>query len=188
MPVTRTNTRRYVAICEVVDCPWSFGPHGLRLRVSEQLRHHLKHEHGMTVVDERTSHMKVHKDTELPEQSAGVKLSDYAGQLIVFGKRWEQSTRGTKFGDRKTIDVHLYAYDTARKGFVDVGSVSVFFATVQKRLMAEGPADDIGGVLVQGTERNGREWDLSVPSAAQVKLLDKFDPDTALPADDEEPF
>lgn len=188
MAVLKIRTGRYWADCDLADCPWTTGPYGLRLVISQRYRHHMKQAHDLDVVERETEDMKVQKDTELPEQSQGAKLSDYSGQLVVFAKGWEEATRGTKYGQRNTIDVHLYAYDTARKGFVDVGQVSVFFATVQKRLIEEGPDDDIGGVLTQGTDRNSREWDITPPSAAQVKLLDKFDPDNALTPENEEPF
>lgn len=178
MPVTRTNTKRYIAICDVTDCDWSAGPHGLRIVVSQRLRHHLQDTHGLHVVEEsqETRHMKTHKTDELPEQSQGPKLSDYAGQLIVFRAGWEVEAQNTKYGRRDAVKVDIFVYNTEDKAWDNPGQVLVFFATVQKQLEEAGNDDDYGAVLVQGTDRNAREWHLATPSAAQIKLLDKFDP------------
>lgn len=93
---------------------------------------------------------------ELPEQDAGEKLSEYAGTLVVFNKGWRHVTRDTKFGKRDTIEVDVWArVDGEWKG---LGDVPVFFSTVMKQLDEAGPDEPFGGFLVQGTDRNPREW------------------------------
>lgn len=187
MPVTRTNTKRYVATCDVADCGWSTEVISVRVRAGEKLRHHLKVQHGLIQViqPERNSTMKVQEETELPEQSKGPKLSEYSGQLVVFGSGWTKAKEQTQYGAREAIRADLFVYDTTAKTWQAPGSVLVFFATVIKRIEDAGVEDDLGGVLVQGTDRNSREWDLTPPSAAQAKLLAKFDKDTAVAG---EPF
>lgn len=180
MGISKTNTKRYMALCDVADCRWSWGPHGLRVTVSERLRHHMSQAHGLRrVADtlEGKRHMKTRtKDQDLPPQESGPKLSEYEGKLVVFAKGWTEQTRGTSFGERATIEVDLWAYDADEKAWDHVGPVSVFFRTVQAQLRGAGPDDDFGGVLVQGTDRNKSEWQIETPNAAQSKLLDKFDP------------
>jgi hypothetical protein len=178
VPITKTNTRRYVALCDVADCGWSWGPHGLRVTVSEQLRHHLKTEHGIRRADDnptRRSRTMKTADKELPEQNQGPKLSDYEGQLIVVQAGWTEGSRDTSYGARPTVEASIWVYDEEAKEFDSLGAVPIFFRTVQSQLKEAGSEDDFGGVLLQGTDRNKNEWHLATPSAAQAKLLAKFD-------------
>lgn len=185
MPITRTNSKRYVATCVVADCDWSDGPHRHRVVVSERLRYHVKTQHGLnyTDPDRRDTHpMKQQTETELPPQETGPQLKDYVGQLVVFGMGWVTDKIRTKNGPADVIKADLYVYNPDTKAWDNPGTTTVFWAVVKRRLHDAGNEDDLGGVLVQGTDRNPREWDLVPPNAAQSKLLDKFAPA------DREPF
>jgi hypothetical protein len=182
MPITRTNTKRYVAICEVADCGWTDGPHRHRVVVSERLRYHIKTQHGLHYADPNgrdITPMKVQKQTDLPEQETGPRAQDYVGQLLVIEHGWRKVTgreARSQYGDREYIEANVYVYNTDSKVWDNPGHLRFYWKVVITRLEAEGPDDDIGGVLTQGTDRNAKEWDLTPPSAAQIKLLDKFEP------------
>lgn len=94
-------------------------------------------------------------DSELPE--IGEKLGEYADHLMVFASA-KAGTRDTSFGKRDTIECLAYAFvDGAWKA---LGETPIFWATVKKQV-AEAGEEPIGGVLIQGTERNDREWFLA---------------------------
>lgn len=183
MPITRTRSRRYVSTCPVADCEWPGDMHRHRTFVNERLRHHLKQTHDLEMVEdtlEGTHGMKVQKETELPEQTEGDRLGNYVGELIVFAKGWEHVTSGervrTRYGDRPFIEANVFVYEPDTKTWGNPGLMRVYWQVVIARLVDAGDDDDLGGVLTQGTKRNPKEWDLAPPSAAQVKVLDKFDP------------
>lgn len=185
MPVTKTNSKRYVAVCDVVGCDWSTGVNSLRIVVSERLRHHLRTEHDLHVVERKTPTMKT-PGNALPTDEGLDKLSNHAGSLIAVGKGWTHNTAySTQFGLREAIEADVYVYDGKKWNNLgerdgDVASQTpIFFKTVIRQLLEAGPDDDFGGVLSQNIpgRKNNREWAILPATGAAAKALDKFTTD-----------
>lgn len=188
MPVSRTNTKRYVALCELADCDWADGPHRHRVVMSERLRHHMKVQHGLTYVlpTEGTTRTMKTASQNLPKDESLDRLSAYSGQLIAVEKGWDYDPAySTSFGPREAIVADVWVYDNQIKAWRNLAAdaapgtrTPIFFKTVIRQLQDEGNEDDWGGLLMQGAagRRNDREWVVLPPTPAQVKLLEKFDP------------
>jgi len=185
VPVTRTNTKRWIGLCDL--CGWNTNVEAMAVYAELKLAHHMKYEHNRALTI-RTPHRKgqpmavKQADNELPDQEGLVKLSDYAGQLVVFdqGKAAQDSS---SYGTSDTVHADLWTYnpdhDQADKnGWVAVGTVIVWFKTVQKQIMEALP-DQLGGILVKGTDRNVNEWAVTpVPRGAKAlaTALTTWDP------------
>jgi len=177
VPVSRTNTRRYVATC--LSCGWTTDVGSVRLVLSERLRHHLRVTgHTDTRRTEAMAKIKVNTPGELPEQDSGGRLSDYHDHLVVFANIASPVANDRGFGvrDETPCDVYVYAdgqWQELGKAF------PVFFKTVQSQLAEAGIGNALGGVLKHGTARNPREWAVVPADAAASKAaLADFDPDT----------
>lgn len=175
MPITRTNTKRYVGICDVPGCGFSTRVETLRIYASQELRAHLKDDH---TPQERSNRMKT-PNKDLPEQEMD-RLSDYDGHLIVIGPGWNPPTlHETSFGKREAIDADVWVYDEDKGDWRQLaGNVTpIFFRTVIRQLTEAGSDEAFGGLLAQGTERNSKEWAIvPVTDAKRKKLLNEWDP------------
>lgn len=162
--ITETNSHRFIALCDVEDCAWSTSAIRIRMTAAIQLRDHNRTEHNVKTAK-----------SELPEQpDAGDRLSEFAGHLIVVGPGWRKANRKTQFGDRPAVEADLWVLvDGGWKNLVDA---PIYFKSVIAQLDDAGNDEAFGGKLVQGTERNPREWIILPPLKAEQKLLDEWDP------------
>lgn len=162
--VTRTNGKRYVGFCGYDLCSWSTDAVQLRLTAQENLRAHVRITHGASIdtLFQRSQAMK-QPSADLPD--LGEKLSEYADHLVVFSDA-HPGERDTSFGKRPTMETLCYVFlDGVWK---NLGETPVFFRTVNKQITEAGD-EPIGGVLIQGTDRNDREWYLApVPRTDKV--------------------
>lgn len=176
--ITRTNSKRYVGWC--AHCEWSTNVIQFRIGCAAQVRDHLRRVHPDVTVDptKREGRDMKQPGTDLPD--LGEKLSEYADHLVVFAGA-HPGERDTSFGKRNTVEALVYVFlDGAWK---NIGETPVFFRTVQKQINEAGD-EPIGGVLIQGTDRNDREWYLApVPKSDKklTKALADWDADKAEP-------
>ena len=94
---------------------------------------------------------------ELPDQDRGDRLTDFVNHLVVVekGAAMKKLDKPNQYSDEAvfgTVWVHVNG------SWKCLGDTPVFFRTVQKQLLNDGQDDDYGGVLVQGTARNPKEW------------------------------
>lgn len=201
MPVTRTNRKRWVALCPYCVPSWTSLVHPNAAHAAVELRDHLTDRHGVAPaaasresgLNQKGQDMGVKQaNPELPPQEGGVKLGDYAGKLVVFDNAVEAKDESS-FGKRDTVHATLWVFDPDQTieeegieekvtrlpdGWVSLGETIVWFQTVGKQIMEALP-DQLGGMLTKGTARNANEWAIvPVPAKAKnlVAALAKWDP------------
>lgn len=189
--ITRTRSKNYVGVCMVKGCedpgnnggPFTTARIHNRVRCALFLRDHCRTAHDIHTGDlfldtrEKDHTVKQPKDEkDLPDPE---RLADYKNHLVVFTDGKPGTVKSVH--GMSEVDVLAYVYLPATKAWKNLGETPIFWKSVAFQINEAMP-DSIGGVLVQGTTRNDREWNLLPASkAADKKLLDAFDKEKAEP-------
>jgi hypothetical protein len=181
--ITRTNSKNYVGVCNI--CGFTTDRIHNRVRCALILRDHCRIEHDTYTEDlfctptgDKTMKApKPEKDLPAPE-----RLSDYVDHLVVFSDATFPSTRTSPNGDAQ-CDCLAYVYLDDKKQWKALGETPIWWKGVAFQVREAGceSGEELGGVLVQGTGRNPREWNVGAANAAQLKILAKFEKDNAEP-------
>lgn len=156
MPITRTNSKRYIAVCGHAGCDWSDRSRRNRIESQQELNHHNRTEH----LSERIRHAMKQATGSLPEQKD--QLSNYADHLVVFSN--PRKLTNTQYGrDALTCSVDVFIDG----GWKQLGDLGVYWQQPVNEIAAAN-GEPIAGILQQGTMRNEREWAL-VPVPKQAK-------------------
>lgn len=113
-------------------------------------------------------------EKELPPQEQGERLTDFKECPIVVQKGAViEPTPDAKFSSEALFS-NVWVHTSGE--WRDLGRTPIFFRTVQKQVM-EDTSDDFGGILIQGVDRNPREWAI-VPARnkEEQSILDAWDP------------
>jgi hypothetical protein len=160
--VTRTNTRRYIGICNLDGCDYRTDVVSLRVRAALLVRDHCRRVHGSYAADlflKRESVVK-QPNQKLPEPE---KLADYKDHLVVFA----DAKPGAVKSIHGTSEVDCLAYVYLKGHWKSLGETPIWWKSVGFQIL-DADGEPIGGILTQGTDRNDREWCL-----VTVKSADK---------------
>lgn len=186
MPVSRTRSKRYVALCDLgpSTCDWASNVLPHRLTAQHRLSWHMRTVHNVR----RETTMK-QPTGDLPEIEQGERFTDHNGHIVVIEKGWKREPeRETSMGKRDTIIATVWAYfkddEEDERRWHNLGECPIFPKTVVRQLAEAGPDDDYGAVLVQGTTRtddkgrartNPNEWQLRSLTKDEDKILKTWD-------------
>lgn len=179
--ITTTNTRRYVGACLREDCGYRTPVVSLRARAGVLLRDHGRREHGISVRQSYFDQQRKEPAMKAPSKNLPdpERLSDYADHLVVFTDYKIGKVKG-QFGTSQ-CDCLVYVY--LKDNWKALGETPIFWSTVGQQIaeaLAEEPNETFGGYLVQGTDRNEKEWALKpVTAKADAAILAKFDKEHA---------